>query len=194
VVWVDLNKPAFARIKKLVFLAVVFVLIILLLDNAARIYFPLKYRNYVVKYLEQYDLDPFLVFSVIRVESSFRPDAISPRNAKGLMQVSDKTGKWAANVLDIKDFEVDRLFEPELNIRIGCWYLKSLLQQFGRNEDTALAAYNAGSGNVSQWLQDSSLSRDGKLLDRIPFRETEKYLKRVKNSYSIYKKLYENNF
>ncbi len=172
----------------------VFVLIILLLDNAARIYFPLKYRNYVVKYLEQYDLDPFLVFSVIRVESSFRPDAISPRNAKGLMQVSDKTGKWAANVLDIKDFEVDRLFEPELNIRIGCWYLKSLLQQFGRNEDTALAAYNAGSGNVSQWLQDSSLSRDGKLLDRIPFRETEKYLKRVKNSYSIYKKLYENNF
>jgi soluble lytic murein transglycosylase len=65
--------------------------------------------------------------------------------------------------------------------------------EFG-DTDLVLAAYNAGSGNVSKWLADSELSPDGKVLDRVPFKETEKYIKKVRNSYIIYKKLYENEF
>lgn len=191
---VNLGKKASVRIKKFLFLAAVLILVIIVLENAAKAVYPVKYRDYVVKYSEQYGLDPLLVFSVIKVESSFQPNAVSPRKAKGLMQVSDKTGKWAAEKIGIKDYTTEKLFEPEVNIMIGCWYLKALLQQFEQDQDAALAAYNAGSGNVRQWLYDRSLSSDGKRLDKIPFKETERYLKRVKNYYSIYKKLYENNF
>ena len=189
-----MKKRNMKQIKRIFFFAIVLVLIVLLLDNSAKLFFPIEYRSYVVKYSEQYDLDPFLVFSVIRVESSFRPDAVSPKNAKGLMQISDKTGKWAAEKINIKEYTSDMLFNPEVNIMIGCWYLKQLIKQFDQNEEIALAAYNAGSGNVSQWLQDRTVSADGVNLDKIPFKETERYLKRVKNSYSVYKKLYESNF
>jgi soluble lytic murein transglycosylase len=147
----------------------------------------------ISEFSEKYSLDPYLVTAVINAESNFRPDAVSHANARGLMQISVKTGKWAAGKLGMKNYGSDDLFEPETNIQIGCWYLSSLYEEFG-DMDLALAAYNGGSGNVSQWLRDKSLSPDGKTLERIPFPETEQYIKKVKKNYSVYKRLYENQF
>jgi len=155
--------------------------------------FPLKYRDVVEKYSEQYNLDPYLVLAVINVESRFRHDAVSPKNARGLMQITGKTGEWIAGKLQIADYSEEKLFDPQTNIMMGCWYLSTLYQEFG-DLDLMLAAYNAGSGNVSQWLKNSKYSADGKKLDSIPFRETEQYLVKVKRNQNIYKKLYKNAF
>jgi len=155
--------------------------------------YPLKYRDIVEKYSEQYDLDPYLVLAVINVESRFRHDAVSPRNARGLMQITGKTGGWIAGKLQITGFSEEKLFDPQTNIMMGCWYLSTLYHEFG-DLDLMLAAYNAGSGNVSQWLKDSRYSANGKSLDQIPFRETEQYLEKVKRNQKIYKRLYKNAF
>jgi soluble lytic murein transglycosylase len=172
---------------------VIFFAIIFALDNAALLFYPVKYKSLVLQYSEKFNLDPYLVIAIIKVESNFKPEAVSPKNARGLMQISEKTGKWGANKLQLNNYVNDNLFNPETNIYIGCWYLSVLYGEF-HDMDLVLAAYNGGSGNVTQWLNDTELSSNGKSLDRIPFKETEHYLKKVKNSYIIYKKLYENEF
>lgn len=154
--------------------------------------YPVTYSEYVQKYSELYNLDEHLVFSMIKAESGFNPNAVSPRDAKGLMQIIDSTGEWAAEKMNIKDFKTAQLMEPETNIRIGCWYIARLLKQYNQDTELALAAYNAGSGNVSKWLKDESISKDGTTLDRIPFEETRNYVNKINKYISMYKKLYDN--
>lgn len=155
-------------------------------------FYPLTYSEYVEKYSVEYGVDKNLVYSVIKAESGFDPKAVSPREAKGLMQILDSTGEWAAEKIKIENFENSMLLEPETNIRIGCWYIARLLKQYNQDIELALAAYNAGSGNVSKWLKDNSISSDGKTLDRIPFEETENYVGKIKKYNNIYKRLYGN--
>jgi soluble lytic murein transglycosylase len=172
---------------------VVLAAFVLTMHEIVRRIYPLEYADIIEKYSNQYDLDPYLVVAVIRVESRFKPDAVSHKNARGLMQITKGTGEWAASKLQLTDFTEDKLFDPETNIMIGCWYLNTLFREFA-DTDLMLAAYNGGSGNVSKWLKNPSYSKDGRNLDKIPFKETEKYVAKVKDSYSIYKKLYENAF
>lgn len=152
--------------------------------------FPQKYSNYVEKYSAEYGLNKYFVYSIIKAESNFDAQALSPRNAKGLMQILDSTGEWAAKKIKIENFDNSMLLEPETNIRIGCWYISKLLNQYDQNAELALTAYNAGSGNVAKWLNDLDISSNGKTLDRIPFEETDKYVKKIKRYNYIYKKLY----
>lgn len=181
------------RLSFLIFLLIIFIAILFVLDNAAMRLYPVKYRELVQFYSDEFNIDPYLVLAIIKAESNFRPEAISHKNAKGLMQISERTGKWGADKLQIADYTSKKLFEPETNINIGCWYLSMLYDEFN-DTDLVLAAYNGGSGNVAQWLKDSNLSASGESLDRIPFKETEQYLIKVKNNYRIYKKLYESEF
>ena len=183
-----------ARQRYLIFFAVSIIIILFLFENAQKAIYPVKYKDYVLEYSVKYDLDPYLVFAMIKVESNFKSDAMSSKNARGLMQITDKTGKWGAGLLKLDNYSLNSLYDPETNIYIGCWYIKSLLKEFGNDVDLALAAYNGGSGNVKEWLKDKSLSASGKSLDRIPFKETESYVKKVGNCRTAYKKLYENGF
>ncbi|PYG89795.1 soluble lytic murein transglycosylase [Ruminiclostridium sufflavum DSM 19573] len=153
--------------------------------------YPIKYSQYVERYSDEYGLDRNLVYSIIKAESGFNPNAVSVRNAKGLMQIMDSTGEWAAEKMNIENFESGMLLEPETNIRIGCWYIARLLNQYDSNVELALTAYNAGSGNVSKWLKNTDISSNGKTLDRIPFEETENYVKKIKRYNYVYKKLYD---
>ncbi|HEY5583371.1 MAG TPA: lytic transglycosylase domain-containing protein [Ruminiclostridium sp.] len=153
--------------------------------------YPITFSEYVGKYSDEYGLDKTLVYSIIKAESGFDPQAISPRDAKGLMQILDSTGEWAAEKIKIEDFESSMLLEPQTNIRIGCWYIARLLAQYNQNTELALAAYNAGGGNVSKWLKDTNISSDGKTLDRIPFEETKNYIDKIEKYNKMYKNLYE---
>lgn len=153
--------------------------------------YPLDYREYIDQYSNENDLDPFLVASVINVESHFNEKAISPKNARGLMQIAEQTGQWASEQLELDNYTENNLFVAQTNIKIGSWYLKKLGQEFDENLDLILAAYNGGSGNVNKWLKDEEYSKNGITLDKIPFKETESYLKKVKNNYMIYNKIYK---
>lgn len=151
---------------------------------------PKKYSEFVEKYSEEYNIDEYLVYSVIHAESGFKKEAVSHKAAIGLMQITESTGQWAAEKIGIEGFETDNLHDPETNIKIGCWYLSELLKQFDGEISTALAAYNAGNGKVSGWLSDPEYSNDGKTLFKIPYEETLNYVRKIELIYKLYEFVY----
>lgn len=171
---------------------IILLIIILIVLSAISIFYPLDYIEYIDKYSKEYNIDPILVASIINVESKYNKDAISPKDARGLMQIGPTTGEWAGEELNIENYNSNMLFIPETNIRIGTWYLAKLRSEFGDNLDLILAAYNAGSGNVQKWRSDPSYSEDGINLDNIPFKETSDYLVKVKFNLKIYNLIYNN--
>ncbi|MEA5002769.1 MAG: lytic transglycosylase domain-containing protein [Christensenella sp.] len=152
--------------------------------------YPLKYEELIVKYADEYALDPYFVAAVIHTESGFDAEAVSGAGAMGLMQVMPETGEWVAGKLGLEGFNKEMLLDPETNIEMGCWYLGFLKERFP-NEEAVMAAYNAGHGRVQEWLDDAQYSTDGTTLDSIPFKETENYVKKVTNAYEKYKEHYE---
>lgn len=182
----------FSRIIKNLFKLVLYIIFVLLLVGfVISFIFPIGYKDYINKYSLKNDIDPFLVAALINVESKYNKEALSPKNARGLMQIGEQTGIWGSEVLGIQEFDEDALFNPEINISIGTWYLKQLKGEFNNSLGLVLAAYNAGSGNVNKWLQDKRYSNDGMELDQIPFKETEEYLQKVEINYNIYKLIYK---
>lgn len=151
--------------------------------------FPYKYKDVVDEYSKEYNLNPLFVLSIIKAESKFDPDAHSHKGAYGLMQITEDTGRWIADQMGIQNFSGDMLYDENLNIKMGCWYLKNLYEEFG-NRDLVISAYNAGRGNVQKWLKDHNYSKNGKDIHNIPFPETENYVKKVNLYYKIYKYLY----
>lgn len=149
----------------------------------------LAYPAQVRESAAEFGLDPYLVAAVIHCESGNRAGAVSPKGAVGLMQIMPDTGAWIAQKLSIANYDGAMLEDPSMNIRLGCWYLSYLLDRFGGVRSHALAAYNAGPGNLQKWLEDEAYSQDGMLVD-IPFSETSDYVERVERAYEKYKKLY----
>lgn len=147
--------------------------------------FPLRYLNYIEFYSAQNNLSVPFVCAVIHAESRFRREVRSHRGASGLMQITEPTAYWLAELMGLDNFSYDQILTPELNIQMGTFYLRRLLDQFG-GKQVALAAYNAGSGNVTRWLQDSNYSIDGRTLYYIPFGETRTYVQRVARNERIY--------
>lgn len=179
------------KIKKIIiFIIIIFLLGITILGVLTTKY-PIGYKSLIIKYSNEYNVDPFLIASVINVESRYDKDAISKKDAKGLMQIGPNTGKWASEVLKIDNYTEDKLFDPDINIRIGAWYLNTLFKEFNEDLNLVLAAYNAGSGNVNKWLADKEYCADGVNLTNIPFKETEEYLVKVENNYRVYSRLYK---
>jgi soluble lytic murein transglycosylase len=174
-------------------LATLIVLFALVIANSKWILktiYPIHYSELIQKYSLEYMVDPYLVAAIIKNESKFNPNALSRKDAKGLMQIAPITGRWASEMLDIENYEEEQLYEPELNIRIGIWYINVLNNEFEDNLSLVVAAYNAGNGNVAKWLQNPEYSIDGKELTVIPFPETRIYSRRVLRDYQIYQRLY----
>lgn len=181
-------------LKRMTIFFVVIAVVLFALYMYFMVNYPLSYQMLIKKYSDEFNVDPYLIAAIINVESKYDKNAISKKDARGLMQISPITGKWASEELNIDDFDVEDLFDPELNIMIGCWYLSILSQEFDNNLPLMLAAYNAGSGNVVKWLQDEKYSDDGESLKDIPFAETKDYVKKVQRNISIYRVLYEDEF
>lgn len=151
---------------------------------------PIKYEAEVRLYAEKYQLDPNLVFAIIYTESKFDPEAVSRKGAMGLMQLMPTTAEWAAKKGGISYEGAQQLTQPVKNIEIGCYYLSYLMVRFDNNISNVLAAYNGGEGNVRKWLSNLEYSTDGVNLTKIPFKETEDYVKKVTNTYEIYASIY----
>lgn len=152
------------------------------LHISRQVKYPVEYSEYIIKYSEQNNLDPYVVISVIKQESNFVADARSPY-AGGLMQLTEETASEYAAKLGLKNYNY---MDPETNIMIGCFVLRTLINNY-EVLDTALAAYNAGRGNVDKWLANSNYSSDGITLYYIPFEETRNYVKKIKGYIETYR-------
>lgn len=147
--------------------------------------YPVKYSSYVKKYAAIYELPVPLVYSVINVESGFNKNAKSKVGAVGLMQLMPATASEIAVKLG-EEFDEQNLYNPETNIKYGCYYLKFLLNKFSGNVTNAVASYNVGFNKVISWLNSSEYSSNGTLTN-IPINETKNYVKKINNNLSVYK-------
>jgi len=155
-----------------------------------RLLFPLPFYDLLTYHATHNGLDPYLVAAVVRVESNFDPRARSARGALGLMQVMPETGAWMARQLEETDFDPERLFEPEFNVRLGTRYMAHLLREFGGDTVLVLAAYNAGTGQVKEWLARAEWTGEGRTVDQIPFPETRQFVRKVLWYQQVYRYLY----
>lgn len=154
---------------------------------------PDEHREIVEKYAAEYNVPAYIIFAIIDTESDFDEDATSSAGAMGLMQMMPSTFEWLTSADHLaENLLPEALYEPEVSIRYGTYYLRYLFEKF-YNWDTVFAAYNGGEGNVAKWLQSSEYS-DGKgNLTDIPFEETRKYVKKVNRSIDYYKNTYYKN-
>jgi len=152
--------------------------------------FPTPHLDVVEKYARDHQVKITMVYAVMKAESGFRANVVSHKGAIGLMQITEATGKWIASELGITEYTTDKLNDPELNIRLGCWYLSYLIKRFDGNTELALAAYNAGEGTVSRWIDSDNIGWEDSRIKSLPYKETEKYLVRVNRIYFVYKTLY----
>jgi len=141
--------------------------------------FPLQYANQIQNTAYYMDLEPAIIFGLIRQESMLDPKAMSAVGARGLMQIMPETGKEIAGQLNAPWQSADSLFVPEVNIRFGAFYFKHLLKQFNGHFALATAAYNAGPGRVTKWLSNDRLLPTDVWIETIPFKETRKYVSSV---------------
>ena len=151
--------------------------------------YPMTYAPEIRAAAQEFSLDPAYVASVVLAESSFDAEAVSSAGAIGLMQIMPATGEWIAGKLD-DVFDVQRLYEPSVNLRYGCWYLRFLLDRYDGDMRTASTAYHQGQGRVDDWLQDPQYSQDGRTLTAISSAVTDTYVNRIMESYEHYKELY----
>ena len=161
-------------------------------QNAVDRQYPIAYRELIESYASEYNLSPAYVSAIIRNESSFRADAESGAGARGLMQLMPDTAEWIAGKLQVSGFAFERMFDPESNIRFGCWYLNYLSRLFLGDPVAVTAAYHAGQGQVKVWLSDPNLSADGYTLkiSALPEGPTKIYAGRVTRDYGIYQEKY----
>ena len=153
-------------------------------------YYPVEYEDLIRRYAGENDLPPAYVAGVILAESSYDPEAVSSANAQGLMQLLPSTAEWIAGKLEEAYWE-GCLFDPEINVRYGCWYLGFLMKRYNGDMRLSSAAYHAGQGNVDKWLQDPEYAPAGVTLAVIPFESTDTYVQRVLKYYEKYRELYE---
>jgi soluble lytic murein transglycosylase len=150
--------------------------------------YPLPYEAALRREAARNDFDPMFAAGLIRQESTFQADAVSPANAIGLMQVLPKTGKLLARQLRVR-YTRDKLFEPDYNIEIGMAYIAGLVRQTGALEYAA-AAYNAGEDRIASWKSERNYEEIPELVESIPFTETREYVQVVLRNTAVYRMIY----
>lgn len=179
------------------------ILVLLLLALAATLLFtcfreridhweyPMKYQEYVTYYADKYSIDPLMLYSFIRTESNFNPKAESDAGARGLMQITEVTFDWIkSKIAPTEDLTFDSLYDPETNIRFGCYFVSYCLLRYQDDLATAAAAYHSGWGTVDELLAQPEYSADGKTLDHYPYPQMRQYVKKITESYQRYQEIY----
>ena len=181
--------------KIIILLSIIFAFIVLfaiakLQNFIFKKIYVLDYKEYIYKYSEENGIDPLLTAAIIKAESKFKINGQSKSGAIGLMQLMEETALEEANEIGENISVAERLYNPEISIKIGTKYFSKLQKKYN-NYIVALAAYNAGIGNVDSWIEDRIIKNDGSDIENVPFKETNNYIRKVLRNYKIYKKLYE---
>ncbi|WP_225442509.1 lytic transglycosylase domain-containing protein [Paenibacillus lycopersici] len=153
--------------------------------------YPVHYRDAIVASADNYELDAHLIAAIIRVESNYKPEAVSRAGAVGIMQLMPTTALDVIKKGGFKDITVESVSEqPEAAIQVGSWYLNRLNDQFEGNMYKVIAAYNAGPSNVKDWIAKGIWDGQLETVSQVPFGETRHYIQRVIYYYNKYKELY----
>lgn len=156
--------------------------------------YPCKYSALVEQYAAEYDLDPLLVYSFVRTESGFDPDATSSVEARGLMQMTEETFLWLrSKIAEGENVTFGDLYDPAVSLRFGCYYLHLCMERYGGDVATAAAAYHSGWGTVDNLLQMEEHSADGVTLQCFPYNQMNHYVKKITSCYAAYQRIYAGN-
>lgn len=162
------------------------------IPKATKLSYPMYIDGLVKEFSAKYDVDEFLVYSIIREESRFQKNAVSASGAIGLMQLIPSTGKGTAKRVGVNGYRTDMLYTPNVNIQLGTAYFKEVLEEFDGNVVFALASYNGGPNNVARWIAKLGSLNADEFVEEIPYGETRNYVKKVLRSYGAYKAIYNN--
>ena len=196
---IDVEKGENERLKNkkiLVCGLIILILIVFLIvfkNKIQRIFYPKLHEEFVSMYSDEYGVDENLVFAVIKAESNFQEDAVSHKDALGLMQIMKETAEDVARKYNIEiDFNNSEreILNVQNNIKIGTKYLAVLLEKY-KNIEVAVAAYNAGIGTVDNWIEKEIIKSDGSDIENIPYKETNNYVRKILRNYKIYQDLYK---
>lgn len=152
--------------------------------------YPIYYYPVIQREARTVHVDPFLVASLVRVESHFREDDISHAGAIGLMQLMPDTASWIAQRIGMKRYSRADLATPSVNVRLGSWYVMYLIRTFHGNLPEAVAAYNAGPNRVRRWLRNGTWSGEEMTINDIPVRETRHFVARVLYTFETFTRFY----
>lgn len=153
---------------------------------------PLRHEDIIRQQAHDKGLEPSLIAAVIYAESHFRDNQTSSAGAEGLMQLTPDTARYIARKSGGTGFVVDDLATPQVNISYGAYYLRYLLRHYEGNEILALAAYNAGEGNVDRWIAEARARDRALTVEAIPYAETRSYVTRVRSAQREYERTYAN--
>ena len=196
---IDVEKGENERLKNKKILVcgliilILIVFLIVLKNKIQRIFYPKLHEEFVSMYSDEYGVDENLVFAVIKAESNFQEDAVSHKDALGLMQIMKETAEDVARKYNIEiDFNNSEreILNVQNNIKIGTKYLAVLLEKY-KNIEVAVAAYNAGIGTVDNWIEKEIIKSDGSDIENIPYKETNNYVRKILRNYKIYQDLYK---
>lgn len=187
-------KPRVRRkrsgVSVLLSLTLIFISVVVGTNTARRIIYPQKYSTLVGQYSSQFGVDESLVYAVIKTESGFDKSARSAVGAMGLMQITPETFEWLQTKLPPEhELTSDDLYQPEINIRYGVFFLSLLRGEFG-NDRLAIAAYHAGRGSVNNWLSSNIVTSDGCEISDIPISATGHYVSKVESARDVYIDMY----
>ncbi|MFX3634046.1 MAG: lytic transglycosylase domain-containing protein [Candidatus Pristimantibacillus sp.] len=181
-------------LKKRVLLILLIGLIAIMFFNSdwmGRVMYPIKFKEDIRASASNYDVDPHLIAAIIRAETNFTTGQVSKKGALGLMQIMPDTASWVVEQAGFEKVSEEILRNrADVSIEVGSWYLKSLHKQFDQNQVAAVAAYNAGPGNVRKWMDSGKWDGKFETSDQIPYGETKHYVQRVIYYYNKYKELY----
>lgn len=185
------------KIKTLIIIAILILIIIGAILGGKKlmlkIIYKKDYQEYVTKYSAEYNVDEDLVYAIIKAESNFDENAVSHKNAIGLMQIMQETAEDIITRYGIdidKDNLIEEIKKVQNNINIGTKYLSTLLETYG-NKEVAVAAYNAGIGTVNNWIEKGIIKKDGTDIENIPYKETNNYVRKILRNYEIYQRIYK---
>ena len=157
-----------------------------------RLLYPLYYTDLLQKHTTKYKIDPLFVAAMIREESRYNAGIVSYAGAIGLMQIMPATGRELAGRLKITRFNTKMLYNPDINIQMGSWYMKSLMDQFDNNHALVAGAYNGGPGRMRRWIKGKQIPDLDEFIEDIGIDQTRRHIKKVIDSYNIYQQLYSN--
>jgi soluble lytic murein transglycosylase len=159
-------------------------------DEFWQLAYPIQYRAPLERYSKERDLDPYFMAALIRQESEFDPKAISRASARGLTQIMPSTGRSLSRKLGYRRFRTSMLYQPDVNINMGSYYFRTLVEGLDGHVEAALASYNAGMSRAREWLTWADYREPAEFIETIPFTETRNYVQIVLRNASIYRRVY----